>query len=173
MHGADVVTVEAAPASPPAADAAVTTRVGLPLVVMVADCAPIALVTPGAVAVVHAGWSGLEQGVIEHAVAAARRVGGDPVTAVLGPVHPSGPLRVRSPICSSGWSPVSGPRSRVAPTTAIRRSTSLRACAPRSPRSASPSFSDVDVCTAASPDHFSARHEGTTGRQAVVVVRDA
>ena len=32
---------------------------------------------------------------------------------------------------------------------------------------------DVDVCTAASPDHFSHRRDGVTGRQAVVVVRTA
>jgi copper oxidase (laccase) domain-containing protein len=30
---------------------------------------------------------------------------------------------------------------------------------------------DVDVCTATSPDHFSHRRDGVTGRQAVVVVR--
>jgi hypothetical protein len=29
---------------------------------------------------------------------------------------------------------------------------------------------DVDVCTAASPDYFSYRRDGTTGRQAVVAV---
>ncbi len=32
---------------------------------------------------------------------------------------------------------------------------------------------DVGVCTAASPDHFSHRRDGVTGRQAVVVVRTA
>ena len=31
---------------------------------------------------------------------------------------------------------------------------------------------DVDVCTAASPDHFSYRRDGRTGRQAVVAVLD-
>ncbi len=30
---------------------------------------------------------------------------------------------------------------------------------------------DVGVCTSASPDHFSHRRDGVTGRQAVVVVR--
>jgi copper oxidase (laccase) domain-containing protein len=32
-------------------------------------------------------------------------------------------------------------------------------------------FEDVGVCTATSPDHFSHRRDGVTGRQAVVVVR--
>jgi len=32
-------------------------------------------------------------------------------------------------------------------------------------------LTDVGVCTASSPDHFSHRRDGVTGRQAVVVVR--
>jgi hypothetical protein len=32
---------------------------------------------------------------------------------------------------------------------------------------------DVDTCTALSHDHFSHRRDGVTGRQAVVVVREA
>jgi copper oxidase (laccase) domain-containing protein len=31
---------------------------------------------------------------------------------------------------------------------------------------------DVDVCTITSPDHFSDRRDGTTGRQALVAVLD-
>jgi hypothetical protein len=31
---------------------------------------------------------------------------------------------------------------------------------------------DVDVCTSASPDHFSHRRDGTTGRQGLVLVLD-
>ena len=31
---------------------------------------------------------------------------------------------------------------------------------------------DVDVCTAASPDHFSYRRDGRTGRQALIAVLD-
>jgi hypothetical protein len=33
-------------------------------------------------------------------------------------------------------------------------------------------LSDIDVCTAASPDHFSYRRDGITGRQAMIVVRE-
>lgn len=34
-------------------------------------------------------------------------------------------------------------------------------------------FDDVDVCTAASPDYFSHRRDGETGRQALVMVCEA
>ncbi len=59
VHGAAVVDVDGPPPAPPEADAAVTTVPGLPLVVLTADCAPLALVAGDAVAVVHAGWHGL------------------------------------------------------------------------------------------------------------------
>ena len=172
VHGADVVTFTEAPVTPPPADGAVTAEVGLPLVVLVADCAPIALVAPGAVAVVHAGWSGLEQGVIANAVAEVRRVGGDPVAAVLGPcIHPAR--------YEFGADLLARLVARFGPEVAAGTADGHPAFdVPAGVRVALAAvgvddFSDVDVCTAASPDHFSARHEGTTGRQAVIVVRDA
>ena len=63
VHGDTVVVLDAASRRwPPEADAAVTDRPGLPLVVLVADCAPIALVGGRAVGVVHAGWRGTRTG---------------------------------------------------------------------------------------------------------------
>ena len=73
-----------APTSPDA-DAAVTAVRGLPLAVVTADCAPIALACDDAVGVVHAGHRGLELGVIEAAVAALREIGTGAVRAYLGP----------------------------------------------------------------------------------------
>ncbi|MBM3661177.1 MAG: laccase domain-containing protein, partial [Actinobacteria bacterium] len=61
VHGADVLTVDAPArthAAAPAADAAVTAVPGVPLVVLTADCAPIALADDVSVGVVHAGWRG-------------------------------------------------------------------------------------------------------------------
>ncbi len=50
----------------PVADALVTTRQGVPLAVMVADCVPVALADPSArkVGVIHAGWRGIAEGVL-------------------------------------------------------------------------------------------------------------
>jgi polyphenol oxidase len=64
------------------ADGQVSTRAGVAPIALVADCLPVALVAPGAVAMVHAGWRGLAGGVLEEAV---RAVGGKPVAAAIGP----------------------------------------------------------------------------------------
>jgi YfiH family protein len=55
--------------------------------VLTADCLAIALATPEAVAMVHAGWRGLADGVLEHGIAAVRELGGTdgPLTAAIGP----------------------------------------------------------------------------------------
>jgi YfiH family protein len=79
VHGVRVQAVEgpAVPgAVPPVADAAVTAQPGVVLAVLSADCLPVLLTNRQAsvVAAVHAGWRGLAGGVIENAVAAARRL---------------------------------------------------------------------------------------------------
>ncbi len=91
QHGAGVVAV-AAPGDGDrtAGDAAVTRTSGAVLSVRTADCAPIALVArEGAVAAVHAGWRGVAAGVIEEAAAALRSLGGETLSAFVGPcIHP-------------------------------------------------------------------------------------
>ena len=79
VHGVRVQPVEGPPvpgAAPPAADASVTAQPGVVLAVLSADCLPVLLTNRQAsvVAAVHAGWRGLAGGVIENAVAAARRL---------------------------------------------------------------------------------------------------
>ncbi len=70
-------------------DAMVTTEVGLPLLILVADCAPILLVEPNArvLAVVHAGWRGAVAGVASGAVKAMQSLGAQPaeIRAGIGP----------------------------------------------------------------------------------------
>lgn len=86
VHGADVVTVttpgEHAGAE---ADASVTTTPGALLAVGTADCAPVALLADGVVGAVHAGWRGIEAGVLDAAVARMRELGDGEIRAVLGP----------------------------------------------------------------------------------------
>lgn len=73
----------------PATDAIVTGEPGLPLLILVADCAPILLVEPNArvFAVVHAGWRGALGGVATSAVAKMASLGAraENIRAGIGP----------------------------------------------------------------------------------------
>ncbi len=65
---------------PPEADGHVTGLSRLPLLVLTADCLPVAVSGPGGLAMLHCGWRGLAGSLVADAVAA---VGGG--EAVIGP----------------------------------------------------------------------------------------
>jgi polyphenol oxidase len=69
------------------ADGQATNRTGLAALVLTADCLPVALAAPGAVAMLHAGWRGLADGVLEEGVRAIAGLGADggPIEAAIGP----------------------------------------------------------------------------------------
>ncbi len=73
-HGTAVTVVQAGSQllPPPQTDAAITREPHQVLAVLSADCLPILLCAPqvGAIAVAHAGWRGLANGVVENTVAA-------------------------------------------------------------------------------------------------------
>jgi hypothetical protein len=89
VHGARVERVRVLPAAerPPAdADGQAIALDGAAAVVLTADCLPVALVAPEALAMVHAGWRGLAAGVIAEGVAALRDLGArGPIRAAIGP----------------------------------------------------------------------------------------
>ncbi|MDD0927360.1 peptidoglycan editing factor PgeF [Xylella fastidiosa subsp. multiplex] len=79
VHGVEVLRVDALPQSiarvvEPTADAAVTSVAGAVLVILTADCLPVVLaaVDGSEIGVVHAGWRGLADDVLECTVAALR-----------------------------------------------------------------------------------------------------
>jgi YfiH family protein len=70
----------------PEADGHATALPGLGVMVLTADCLPVALGSAGAVAMLHAGWRGLAGGVLEEGVRAMRELdAGDEIVAVIGP----------------------------------------------------------------------------------------
>ena len=83
VHGTHVEVVDRVPHAIVDADAVVTALQDVAALVLTADCMPIALATPSKVAMVHAGWRGLADGVIENAVEALGA--GEPVVAAIGP----------------------------------------------------------------------------------------
>jgi copper oxidase (laccase) domain-containing protein len=144
----------------------------VPLVVQTADCAPVALATDDALGVVHAGWPGLLAGVIEVAVDALRSIGTGPVRAALGPcVHVDdyefGRADLDRVVAALGPS-VEGRTRRGAPALDVPAAVSaaLR-------RAGVDELTDVDRCTFTSPEYFSYRRDGVTGRQALVAVLDS
>jgi polyphenol oxidase len=170
VHGAVVVRADHAGAGEPDADAVVTTAQHLPLVILTADCAPVALVAEGAAAAVHAGWAGLEQGVIERSVDALRAVAAGPVRAVLGPcIHPRryefGPELLDRLVARFGAGVASRTESG---GPAFDIPAAVRAALHEA---GVDELDDVGVCTAESVDYFSYRRDGVTGRQAMLVVR--
>lgn len=88
VHGADVVWVgDVAAGDIPVADALLTDRPGVGVLVRVADCVPVVLVAPREplAGVVHCGREGLVRGVLPAAVAAMRDTGASSVEAWVGP----------------------------------------------------------------------------------------
>ncbi len=89
VHGCDVQIVTEAPepgAERVQADGVATTLEDVAAVVVTADCLPVALIAPGGVAMLHAGWRGLSQDVLKRGVQALRDAGveGD-IQAAIGP----------------------------------------------------------------------------------------
>lgn len=167
VHGANVAVVNAAtPADPPEADAVVTTTAGLALAVLVADCAPVLLADPAAhvVAAAHAGRPGTAAGVVPATVAAMRELGAAParIVAFIGPA-----------VCGACYEVPRGLHDEV--TAAVpecscrtRQGTpglDIRAGITAQLRRAGVDRVHVDGrCTVESPDLFSYRREGRTGR---------
>lgn len=88
VHGADVAVVDDPRTDrAPRADALLTRRSGLALVVLVGDCTPVLLADRerGIVAAVHAGRPGMMAGVAPAAVEAMRDLGARDIEAVVGP----------------------------------------------------------------------------------------
>lgn len=91
VHGIDVAEVDSPwlPAAAPHADALVTTRPGIALGILTADCAPILAVDPeaGIIGAAHAGWKGAKAGVANALIAAMITLGAKAsrILAAVGP----------------------------------------------------------------------------------------
>jgi YfiH family protein len=133
------------------ADGQMTTRPGVAAIVLVADCLPVALGGPGAVAMLHAGWRGLAAGVLEAGVAAM----GGAVAAAIGPGI--------GPCCyevGDDVRAVFGTSERTLDLKAIARA--------RLAAAGVDEIHDCALCTACDAQRFFShrRDRGVTGRQA-------
>jgi len=88
VHGVEVQVRDrpaARGASLAEVDAQVTSAPSLTPLVLVADCVPLVLAGPGAVAAVHCGWRGVAGGIVGRALDAVRGTAQQGVRAALGP----------------------------------------------------------------------------------------
>ncbi|HET7489103.1 MAG TPA: polyphenol oxidase family protein [Acidimicrobiales bacterium] len=171
VHGDHVVVADGDPL--PAGeegDALVTTRAGVALAVLTADCAPVALASPeGVVGAVHAGWAGLAAGVVGRAVEAMGALGASRVDASLGPcIHPE--------CYEFGAADLDRVAARLGDavrgtTAAGRPALDLPAAVETALRAAGAGLvADAGVCTACQPArYFSHRARGEAERQATFV----
>jgi hypothetical protein len=160
-------------------DALVTGTRRLPLVIMVADCLPIALVDSGrgVAAAVHAGWRGLADGILFSALETMKKTWGTfpaDVVAWVGPAigaccYEVGPeVAERFPLATQ---PSEDGRSMLDLRGAARRSLAAAGLLEEN-------LTGLDLCTSCHPDlffsHRRSTREGqtTTGRQALILWLD-
>jgi YfiH family protein len=171
VHGAEFA-VHAGPQTPspfaepgnaiPEVDGHVTAEPGLPLLVFVADCVPIALCGPGGVAMVHCGWRGLASGLLANTAVAI-----EATDAVIGPSIGSCCYEVGDEVLDAFADLGSGIASgRMLDLPEAARSLLRRSGVER--------IESADLCTSCEPDLFFShrRDAGRTGRQAGLVWRD-
>jgi polyphenol oxidase len=171
VHGTEVEvrdTAAQAGAALREADAQLTSVAAVTPLVLVADCVPLALSSPGAVATVHCGWRGVAGGIVERALAALRERGPGEVSAALGPGI--GPCcyevgeEVRQAFRGRGHdADVAGDRN-LDLTLAVRRELERFGVA-------ADRIHACGLCTSCTPELFFShrRDGGVTGRQAGVV----
>ena len=85
VHGDNVVVIDKKLEIDPTCDAMITTKPGISLAVMVADCIPLLFVSKEAVAAVHVGRAGLINRVAIKALHQMRTMGAIDVHAIIGP----------------------------------------------------------------------------------------
>ena len=167
VHGTDIATWDAPPPAGYAGFAApgdeldevdghTTTVPRLGLLVLVADCLPVALAGGGRVAMLHCGWRGLAGGILEGALG----LFGDPPVAAVGP----GIGR-----CCYEVGPEVLAAFEDLDEISTGRMLDLRAVAEAKLRAGGiDRIEHVDLCTSCRPDLlFSHRRDhGVTGRQA-------
>jgi YfiH family protein len=160
VHGRDVMRLtDLTDGARPQADGIATNLRGVAALVITADCLPVALHAPGAVAMVHAGWRGLAGGVLDEGVAALRELGATgPISAAIGPGAGGCCYEVGEEVREAFADVPQAAHGRNIDLTAVARAKLLAAGVAE--------VQDAGICTICDERFFSHRRDrGTTGRQ--------
>lgn len=173
VHGTRVVDAASA-AGIPEADAAFTDRPGVVCAVLTADCLPVVLAAGDGsrVAVAHAGWRGLCEGVIEATVAAMQCAGAD-LVAWLGPAIAQPAFEVGGEVRERFLARDRAAAGCFAPNARGRWQADLYGLARlRLAQCGVTSVGGGDRCTFhEATDFFSYRRDGECGRMATIVYK--
>jgi YfiH family protein len=166
VHGDTVVVVDKVPAEVPVADALITNKRNLALVVMVADCIPLLLRSEELVAAVHVGRAGLMNTIALKTVARMRELGAMQISGSIGPAICGSCYEVPKDLHDqvSAIHPLASSKTRIG-TPALDLPKALIAAL---------AADDVPVvisagCTLEDDIYFSYRRNQVTGRQAGVI----
>ena len=170
VHGAEIAEWAAPPGPEGSAapgvplaqvDGHLTDLSGIGLLVLGADCMPVALAASGRVAMLHCGWRGLAAGIVEAAVARFN----EPPAAALGPAIGRCCYEVGSEVLAEFEGLDDVATGRMLDIRAVARHKLAAAGVTR--------IEDVDLCTSCREDLFFShrRDHGVTGRQAGMVWR--
>lgn len=174
VHGAAVAVVgEPGEHAGAEADAAVTAVAGAVLAVHTADCAPVLMWASGpdvtVLGAAHAGWRGLESGVLDATVAAMRSIGAGPVSWCAGPCISAERYEfgedVLERVARRVGHEVRGRTSEGAPALDLLAGVRARMAA----LGATEDGDGPDECTATSGVHHSWRARRDEGRQAAAI----
>jgi YfiH family protein len=145
----------------PEVDGHTTARHGLGLLVQVADCLPVALASRQRAAMLHCGWRGLAQGIVEHAL----NLFEIPPAAVIGPGIGRCCFEVGPEVIAEFDDVEGAAEGRMLDLRHVAEA-KLRACGVER-------VEHVDMCTSCREDLFFShrRDGGVTGRQCGIVWR--
>lgn len=175
VHGIAVYDADSSGSGIPEADAAIARRSGQVCVVMTADCLPVLFCdrAGSVVAAAHAGWRGLEAGVLEATIAAMDTEPAN-LMAWLGPAIGPAAFEVGSEVREAFVQKDKAAAAAFVAGVGNRFLANLYLLArQRLLRAGVSSIHGSEVCTFGDRErYFSYRRDGITGRMATLIWRD-
>jgi YfiH family protein len=166
VHGDRIAIIEEVTDEIPTADALVTGIPGITLAVLVADCIPLLLRSREAVAAVHVGRAGLVNGITLKVLEVMRQMGSVDISATIGPAICGRCYEVSPELCDDVST-----KFPAAKSITLNHSPALDLVAGLVSvlGAEGVSIDNQSRCTLESPDLYSYRRDGVTGRQAGLI----